>query len=204
MRINCAPTRRGALLRLRKLSALGFPAWARLEPRRKREIAVGRSSGRAAAVAVDRGRHSGGPAQPFLIEEGHAAAFRIEVGGGWANGTLPAGAGENEIAKFLSEAISLAKQMQSAMSGETATVQVLIADPQAGPSRQSAIQVTVEKAGGTVVTLQPGGSGHLVAMLQHFLMAVNQPSHEVSKPAAPAPRPRTPGWPLPFKASRAG
>ncbi|MDQ7248156.1 hypothetical protein [Dongia sedimenti] len=194
-------------------------------------MAVGRSSGRTAAVAVDRGRHSRGPArrhesvakperaaptaavvappafhERFLIEEGHAAAFRIEVGGGWANGTLPAGAGENAIAKFLSEAIGLAKQMQAAMGGETATVQFLIADPQAGASRQSAIQVSVEKAGGTVVTLQPGGSGHLVAMLQHFLMALNQPPRDTTpRNPVPAARPRIPGWPYaPLSASRAG
>lgn len=179
-------------------------------------MAVGRSSGRATAVAVDRGRHSGGPArrhesadrpvaavaappafhERFLIEEGHAAAFRIDIGGGWANGTLAAGAAENEIAKFLSEAINLAKQMQAAMGGETATVQILIADPQAGASRQSAIQVAVERSGGTVVTLQPGGSGHLVAMLQHFLMALNQPPRDATpRQPTPAPRPRIPGWP---------
>lgn len=122
-----------------------------------------------------------------LIEEGHAAAFRIDAGGGWATGALPAGAGENEIAKFLSEAIGLAKQMQTAMSGPSsggqagaASVQILIADPQAGPSRQSAIQVSVEAAGGTVVTLQPGGGAHLVAMLQHFLMALNLAPREAA------------------------
>ena len=194
-------------------------------------MTVARSGGRAAAV--DRGRnnrdlarrHESSAAKSeravaavvappaflerLLIEEGHAAAFRIDAGGGWATGTLPAGAGENEIAKFLSEAINLAKQMQSAMGGESATVQVLIADPQAGASRQSAIQVAVEKSGSTVVTLQPGGSGHLVAMLQHFLMALNQPPREATPrhatPAAPAARPRIPGWPYaPLSAGRPG
>jgi len=122
-----------------------------------------------------------------LIEEGHAAAFRIDAGGGWATGTLPSGAGENEIAKFLSEAIGLAKQMQAAMASpsadgaaDAASVQILIADPAAGPSRQSAIQVSVERSGGTVVTLQPGGGGHLVAMLQHFLMALNLAPREAA------------------------
>jgi hypothetical protein len=205
-------------------------------------MVVARNGGRAAAaVAVDRGRNAKGPArrpgaaieperavaavvatpapappafhERALIEEGHAAAFRIDAGGGWATGTLPSGAGENEIAKFLSEAIGLAKQMQAAMcgTGETgnaqATVRFLIADPQAGASRQSAIQVSVEGSGGTVVTLQPGGNGHLVAMLQHFLMALNLPAQEAparaAPPVAPVLRARVPGWPYaPASASR--
>jgi len=106
-----------------------------------------------------------------LVLEGHAAAFRIEAGRGWATGALPAGANENEIAKFLSEAVSLAKQMQAVMVGEAAEVHILVADPQASPARQSAIQVSVQSASSTVVTPPPGGSaGHLVAMLEHFLM----------------------------------
>jgi hypothetical protein len=249
MLANCAldpPAFHGALLRLRKLSAIGFRHGL------KREMAVARRGGRAAAAAVDRGRSSKGsarhhvdaPAQRamaaepehaaasitaspafherFLIEEGCAAAFRIDAGGGWATGALPAGANENEIAHFLSEAISLAKQMQAAMGGrsvagqsgdgqsedqvDAAAVQILIADPQAGVSRQSAIQVSVESSGGTAVTLQPGGgAGHLVTMLQHFLMALNLPPRDDrgpvvasgvtsgnGRPAVTAPRPPSP------------
>jgi hypothetical protein len=170
----------------------------------KREMAVARSGRRAtAAVAVDRAVDPVTPTPSFhdrfLIEEGCAAAFRIDAGGGWATGALPAGADENEIAKFLSEAISLAKQMQTAMSGPSggvklegqagaAAVHILIVDPQAGVSRQSAIQVSVESSGGTVVTLQPGGgSGHLVTMLQHFLMALNLGPRDATPPGAPPP-----------------
>jgi hypothetical protein len=145
----------------------------------------------------------------FLVEEGCAAAFRIDAGGGWATGALPAGADENEIAKFLSDAISLAKQMQAAMAApqggaplddqvDAAAVQILIADPQAGVSRQSAIQVSVESSGGTAVTLQPGGgAGHLVTMLQHFLMALNLAPRDATQPGAAMPatataRPQSP------------
>jgi hypothetical protein len=147
---------------------------------------VARSGRRAtAAAAVDRAVDpvTTTPAfhERYLIEEGCAAAFRIDAGGGWATGALPAGANENEIAKFLGEAIGLAKQMQAAMGGPTGgikrggeaaavAVDILVADPQAGVSRQSAIQVSVGSSGGTAVTLQPGGgAGHLVTMLQHFL-----------------------------------
>jgi hypothetical protein len=224
-----------ALLHLRKFSAIGWRAsgW-------KWEMVVARN-GRRAAVAVDRGRNAKGPTrrpgatieargaagpdravaaivttpafhERALIEEGHVAAFRIDAGSGWATGTLPSGSGENEIAKFLSEAIGLAKQMQTAMCGTgngAAAVQILIADPQAGASRQSAIQVSVERSGGTVVTLQPGGNGHLVAMLQHFLMALNLPAPEAparaAPPVAPVLRARVPGWPYaPASASRSG
>ncbi len=109
-----------------------------------------------------------------LFAENLGAAFRIEAGGGWATGTLPFGSGENEVAKFMGEAISLTNQMQAVMGGAgSAVIEFLIADPEAGPSRQSALKVSVEPAGGTVVTMQPGGGGHLVAMLQHFLMALN-------------------------------
>ena len=100
------------------------------------------------------------------------------VVGGWATGTLPLGSGENEIAKFLGEAMGLAKQMQAAMAsgqpgGDAAKVQILIADPEAGAARQSAIDVSVASSGQTAVTLHSGGGGHLVAMLQHFLLALN-------------------------------
>jgi hypothetical protein len=129
-----------------------------------------------AAVVADQS-----PARPpaftdrSLFAEGLAAAFRIEVGGGTATGSLPWGAGENESARFLSEAINLAKQMQAAMGAANApaVLQILIADPEAGASRQSAIQVSVQSSGETAVTLQSGGGGHLVAMLQHFLMALS-------------------------------
>jgi len=157
---------------------------------------VARSGGRAAAVVADRGRARKATAGPerisppappaftdrSLFAEGHAAAFRIEVGGGAASGSLPWGAGENEIAKFLSEAISLAKQMQTAMGGHdgAAVLQILVADQAAGASRQSAIKVSVESSGGTVVTLQPGGGGHLVAMLQHFLIALSPASRDAA------------------------
>jgi hypothetical protein len=148
---------------------------------------VARSGGRA-AVAMDRSRtrktkvqpdQNAAPASPAfqdrsLFAEGHAAAFRIEAGGGWAAGNLPWGAGENEIAKFLSEAIGLAKQMQAAMgAADPAAVQILVADQAAGASQQSALKVSVEASGATAVSLQSGGGGHLVAMLQHFLMALN-------------------------------
>jgi len=112
-----------------------------------------------------------------LSAEGNAAAFCISVGGGSATGALPLGAGDNEIAKFLSEAIGLARQMQTAMSGATdaPTIEILVAEG----SRQSALKVSLE-AGGTAVTMQPGGGGHLVAMLQHFLMALNTPSRNAA------------------------
>jgi hypothetical protein len=165
----------------------------------KREMIVARNGGRAAAVAVNHGRapkatarlarNSSASSRPqasvaveptlafherSLMHERLAAAFRIDAGGGWATGTLPEGAGENEIAKFLGEAMSLAKQMQAAMGGmDTAAVQILIADPQAGAPGQSAIKVSLESSGRTAVTLQTGGGGHLVSMLQHFLMALN-------------------------------
>jgi hypothetical protein len=71
---------------------------------------------------------------------------------------------------------------------ETAVVQILIADPQAGASRQSALQVSVESTGGTVVTLQPGGGGHLVAMLEHFLMALNLTPRDAAPHAGAAER----------------
>lgn len=136
-----------------------------------------------AAVAVDQG-----PAQPpaftdrSLFAEGLAAAFCIEVGSGSAHGSLPWGAGENEIAKFLSEAISLAKQMQAAMGAANApaVLQILIADPEPGAARQSAIRVSVESSGETAVTLQSGVGGHLVAMLQHFLMALSPASRNAA------------------------
>jgi len=113
-----------------------------------------------------------------LFAENLGAAFRIEAGSGWATGSLPYGSGENAIAKFLGEAMGLAKQMQAAMASgqpgaDAAKVQILIADPEAGASRQSAIDVSVEASGQTAVTLQAGGGSHLVAMLQHFLMALN-------------------------------
>ena len=112
-----------------------------------------------------------------LSAEGNAAAFRIAVGGGSATGALPHGAGENEIAKFLSEAIGLAKQMQTAMGGaaDAPTIEILVAEG----ARQSALKVSLE-AGGTAVTMQPGGGGHLVAMLQHFLLALHQPSRNAA------------------------
>ena len=110
----------------------------------------------------------------LLSAEGNAAAFRIAVGGGSATGALPHGAGENEIAKFLSETIGLAKQMQTAMGGAP-TIEILVAEG----ARQSALKVSLE-ADGTAVTMQPGGGGHLVAMLQHFLMALNQPSRNAA------------------------
>jgi len=156
---------------------------------------VGRKRGQAAAVAANQNRvheitvpapQPEAPAKPAfhersLFNEGLAAAFRIEVGGGSATGSLPHGTGENEVAKFLSEAVGLAKQMQTAMGGsEGPTLQILVADPQAGPSRQSGVTVSVEASGGTVVTLQPGGGGHLVAMLQHFLMALNPASRNAA------------------------
>jgi hypothetical protein len=109
-----------------------------------------------------------------LSAEGNAAAFRIEVGGGSATAALPQGAGDNEIAKFLSEAIGLAKQMQSAMGGGAPIIEILVAEG----TRQSALKVSLE-VGGTAVTMQPGG-GHLVAMLQHFLMALNPPSRNAA------------------------
>jgi hypothetical protein len=112
-----------------------------------------------------------------LFAEGNAAAFRIEVGGGSATGALPHGAGENETAKFLSEAIGLAKQMQAAMGGSNGTViEILVAEG----SRQSALKVSLEASGETVVTMQPGGGGHLVAMVQHFLMALNPASRNAA------------------------
>jgi hypothetical protein len=111
-----------------------------------------------------------------LFAEGHAAAFRIALGVGSASGNLPWGTDENAIAKFLSEAINLAKQMQAAMGGHSAMVEILVADQAAGTSRQSALKVSVEPSGATAVTLQSGGGGHLVAMLQHFLMALNPAS----------------------------
>ncbi|WP_395022494.1 hypothetical protein [Dongia sp.] len=109
------------------------------------------------------------------MAEGLSAAFRVDAGSGWATGSLPAGANDNEIAKFLGEAMSFAKQMQAAMGGPAGStaVEILVADSEAGPSRQSAIKVSVEPAGGTVVTLQSGAGGHLVSMLQHFLIALN-------------------------------
>jgi hypothetical protein len=154
-----------AVLRLRKLSTLGSCHWD------NGRFAVARKSRSAAAVAAK-------PAftDRSLFAEGHAAAFRIELGAGSASGTLPWGAGENEIAKFLSEAIGLAKQMQAAMGGHAAVVEILVADQAAGASRQSVLKVSVEPSGATAVTLQAGGGGHLVAMLQHFLMALNPAS----------------------------
>lgn len=118
------------------------------------------------------------PARPAfhersLVAEGLAAAFRIDAGSGWATGSLPAGAGENEIAKFLGEAMGFAKQMQAAMGGSsgTAAVEILIADSHAGAARQSALQVAMKPEGGADVTVLPGSNaGHLAAMLQHFLM----------------------------------
>jgi len=154
---------------------------------------VARTRGRA-AVAVKRETAGAGARQPdpkpesapvaatprfherSLVMEGHAAAFRIEAGRASATGALPANANENEIAKFLGEAISLAKQMQAVMAepsaaGDAAEVHILVADPQAGAARQSAIQVSLPSSSNAVVTTQPaGGAGHVVAMLQHFLM----------------------------------
>ncbi|WP_459858985.1 hypothetical protein [Dongia sp. agr-C8] len=117
-----------------------------------------------------------------LAAEGLAATFRVDAGSGWATGSLPAGAGENEIAKFLGEAMGFAKQMQAAMGGPTgkAAVEILIVDPEAGPSRQSAITVAVEPSGAASVTLQSGGGGHRVAMLQHFLMALSPASRDAA------------------------
>ncbi len=132
---------------------------------------MARKSGSAAAVAAK-------PAfqERSLLAEGHAAAFCIVLGAGSASGSLPWGAGENEIAKFLSEAIGLAKQMQAAMGGHAAVVEILVADQTAGASRQSALKVSVEPSGAAAVTLQSGSGGHLVAMLQHFLVALTPAS----------------------------
>ena len=111
-----------------------------------------------------------------LIQEGHAAAFRIQAGGGLATGALATGASDNEIAKFLSDAVNLAKQMRVAMvqqPDDAAEVEILIAAPHAA-ARQSAIRVSIDSSSSTAVTLHPGDdAGHLVAMLQHFLTAVN-------------------------------
>jgi hypothetical protein len=114
--------------------------------------------------------------QRSLMAEGLSVAFRVDAGSGFATGSLPAGAGENEIAKFLGEAMGFAKQMRAAMGGPggTAAVHILIADPKAA-ARQSAIEVAVAAEGGAVVTTQPEGSSHLTDMLQHFLMALNAP-----------------------------
>ena len=112
-----------------------------------------------------------------LTAEGNAAAFCISVGGGSATSALPHGAGENEIAKFLSEAIGLAKQMQAAMGGanDAPVIEILVAEG----ARQSALKVSLA-AGGTSVTMLPGGGGHLVAMVQHFLMALNPPTRNAA------------------------
>jgi hypothetical protein len=154
-----------AVLRLRKLWALGSRHW------NNGGFAVARKSGSAAAVAATPAFH-----ERSLLAEGHAAAFRIDLGAGSASGNLPWSAGENEIAKFLSEAIGLAKQMQAAMGGQAAVVEILVSDHVAGAARQSALKVSVEPSGATAVTLQSGGGGHLVAMLQHFLMALTPAS----------------------------
>jgi hypothetical protein len=184
---------------LRKTSAIGFPdrvcewestlarkggqaAVAVKQPRtdkvgagsdRRPLLTLGKASGPDAAAPTD-----AAPAfhERALFQEGHAAAFRIQAGGGWATGALPAGASDNAIAKFLSDAVNLAKQMRTAMvrqPGDGAEVEILIAAPHA-TAKQSAIKVTVDSSSSTVVTLQPGDdAGHLVSMLQHFLTAVN-------------------------------